>query len=101
MHIAIQSGGTGPNGPWAAHMVASAQLAELSGNTVHTARIVYEPGLMRVYLDDLMAQALEVALDLSDLLDLPDGEAFVGFTAASGGVSQSHSVLSFRFKPAD
>jgi hypothetical protein len=101
VHSAIQSGGTGPNGPWAADRIASAGIAELSSNTVHTARIVYEPGLVRVYLDDLTTPALEVALDLSDLLDLPDGEAFVGFTAASGGVSQSHSVLSFRFKPAD
>jgi hypothetical protein len=100
-HIAVHSGGTGPNGPSAAERIAFSEFPAISANTVHTMRIVYEPGLMLVYLDDLVTPALEVALDLSALLDLPGGEAFIGFTAASGGVSQSHSVLSFHFKPAD
>jgi len=50
----------------------------MSDGNLHTARISYEPGVLRVYLDDLATPALTVPLGDSFLLDL-DSTAATGF----------------------
>jgi hypothetical protein len=96
-HIAVHSAGTGANGPGEAMRLAVAELHEIEMGATHTARIVYEPGLLRIYLDDFSTPALEVAIDISTLLDLPGGTAFAGFTAGTGGAFEGHEVSSFHF----
>lgn len=55
------------------------------------------PGLLTVYLDDATVPVLTAVLNLADTLDLDDGAAWVGFTGATGGLSENHDVLNWSF----
>lgn len=63
---------------------------------VRTVRIEYVPGTLTVYVDDTIA-SLQIPLDLAATLNLPDGRAWVGFSAATSFTTQDHDVLSFTF----
>ncbi len=67
----------------------------------HTAKIVYTPGTLQVFLDDMTTPALEVEMTLTDYMQLTEGKAFVGFTAATGvnwGWA-SHDILNWTLQP--
>ncbi|MEM6571351.1 MAG: PQQ-dependent sugar dehydrogenase [Planctomycetota bacterium] len=96
-HVSVHTGGAGPNS--ASHTVslgASSLLPDLDDDAVHTVRIEYVPGMLQVFVDDTIP-ALQIALDVAATLGLPDGTAWVGFTAATGGTTQTHDVLSWTF----
>ena len=92
-HISIQ-GSVGGGGP--VHADKNYRLAEATSAThpglpasfignetsFHTARVVYEPGLLQVYVDD-METPLEAKINLEDFLNSDDGKAWVGFTAST------------------
>lgn len=66
----------------------------------HTARIVYTPGTLQIYLDD-WESPFEVEIVLEDYIDMEDGRAFVGFTASTNPTYgwASHDILSWTFQP--
>ena len=65
------------------------------------ARVVYAPGALSVFLDDLTNPALTIPnLDLSRLLLLDNGSAWVGFTAGTGAAWENHDILAWQFGPA-
>lgn len=69
----------------------------------HTAKIVYEPGLLKIFLDDMTTPVLELPITLSEYMQFVDGKAFVGFTAATGvdwGWA-SHDILNWTLAPAE
>ena len=115
-HIAVQSCGPDPNtqnhtatcpngSPAELGLVPSSGLGGvvLSDGAVHTAVIDYDgnTNIMHVYLDNLGAPVLTVAnLNLSTLLTLNNGDAWVGFTGATGALTENHDVLSWNFTPA-
>jgi hypothetical protein len=68
-----------------------------SDGRIHTAKIVYIPGKLDVYLDNLQQPSLSVALDLNRLLTLDQGRAWVGFTGSTGADSQRQIILSWSF----
>jgi hypothetical protein len=68
-----------------------------SDGAVHTVKIVYLPGNLRVFLDDLANPVMTVYLNLEKLLNLDNGRAWVGFTAASGSDWQCHDLVSWTF----
>ena len=68
----------------------------LKDGQIHTARVIYKPPLMTVYLDDMLTPLLTAAVNLSSITD-PDGSAFVGFTASTGGGYQNHDLVSWAF----
>ena len=67
---------------------------------VHTARIRFQPPVLSVFLDDSSAPILESVVDLSIVVD-QQGEAWVGFTASTGGGYENHDILNWSFTEAD
>jgi hypothetical protein len=63
---------------------------------VHNATVTYEPGLMHVFLDGLLA--LSVPIDLASTISLAGGsDAFLGFTAGTRFSYQNHDILDFSY----
>lgn len=72
---------------------------KLKDGKEHQARIRFEPPLLTVYLDDRPAPVLRTVVDLRPVLD-PEGKAYVGFTASTGGGWANHDILEWEWRPA-
>lgn len=111
-HISVQSNSADPFGKTGAETYHSLGFTspetqpglpqEFIGDefTRHTARIVYTPGLLQVYVDE-MAEPFEVEVDLTDHIKLDNGKAYVGFTASTGvdwGWA-AHDILNWTLQP--
>lgn len=97
-HVAVHGIDSGSNTSSDATRVAMVDVQSLTASgTVH-ARVEYVPGTLRVYVEDFTTPLIEIALDIETVLDLPDGEAFIGFTASTGGASAIHRLVSFSFQ---
>jgi hypothetical protein len=70
----------------------------LKDAAVHTARVVYEPPVISVYLDDFARPVLRASVDMKTIIDA-SGSAYIGFTAATGAGWENHDVLSWSFDP--
>jgi hypothetical protein len=68
----------------------------LKDQSVHTARILFQPPVLSVFLDDASIPVLESVVDLSIVLDR-EGGAWVGFTASTGGGYENHDILKWSF----
>lgn len=64
---------------------------------IHNLKIRYLPGVLSIYIDDMVTPVLEVPVDLDDVLKLPDGLTWVGFTGATGAATQIQDILSWSF----
>lgn len=64
---------------------------------IHTAEIVYKPGRLQVFLDDLENPLFTVNVDMAVAMNLDQGRAWVGFTAATGADYYNQDVLSWSF----
>lgn len=95
-HIAVQS--KGPSSSRVFLGSANPPFSIQSGG-VHTAQITYEPGTLTVAVDGSATPLLQVSVDLNSLLELSDGHAWVGFTAATGAAWENHDILSWSFRP--
>jgi hypothetical protein len=71
-----------------------------SDGAMHAVRILYVPGNLQVFLDDLKNPVMTVYVNLNKVMDLDDGRAWVGFTAASGADWQNHDLVSWTFRDA-
>lgn len=105
-HVSIQSRGLLPNSPDQQYSLGAANVPNsMSDGSIHTAIINYVaginggPGLMRIYVDDLVNPLVSSSINMSTLLSLDAGTAWVGITGATGGATdvQTHEILSFRF----
>ncbi|MBZ5722427.1 MAG: putative Ig domain-containing protein [Acidobacteriia bacterium] len=109
-HVAVQSCGTGSNtqnhnaicmngNP--ANLGINSNLGAISlfDGTVHTAVVDYDPGTLRVFIDDLGVPVLVINTDLSTLLSLNNGTAWVGFTGATGALTENNDILTWTFTP--
>jgi len=72
----------------------------LKDGKVHTTRIVFQPPVLSVFLDNSIAPVVETKVDLSIATDR-QGRAWVGFTAATGGGWQNHDITSWSFGRTD
>jgi hypothetical protein len=101
-HVSVHTLGLQPNS--ASH---SASLGDtgtglntnMSDGAVHTVRITYASGALKVFLDDLGTPVLQVAVDLASVLSLTQGQAWVGVTSATGEGTENHDLLSWSFAP--
>jgi hypothetical protein len=84
-HVAVHSQGIEPNSANGRAMIESVGLQDvlLYDRSHHMALVRYTPGTLSVFVDDLDAPVLTVQFDLSDALNLADGAAYIGFTAAT------------------
>ena len=81
-----------------ANIIASANKQVVySDGAVHTVRILYIPGNLQVFLNDLENPLMTVYVNLARVMDLDNGRAWVGFTAASGADWQNHDLVSWAF----
>ncbi|MBN1910285.1 MAG: PEP-CTERM sorting domain-containing protein [Pirellulales bacterium] len=101
-HVSVQTAGAAPNSFEPEYALSPGPVFPVffDDEEDHTARIVYVPGTMQVYIDDLATPLLTVSLDLTDvggdnILD-GDGKAWVGFTAATGSYCQNHDLLDWQ-----
>ncbi len=70
---------------------------DFSNGSVHRARILYTPGTFLVFLNNLNTPVLNLNVNLGTLLSLPYGTAWIGFTAGSGGSTESHDILAWSY----
>jgi hypothetical protein len=97
-HLSVQSRGTMPNSADPTYSLGTTTtLPVLSDGAVHRVQITYVPGALTIFLDDFTTPVLTVPVDLATTLGLSDGQAWVGFTAATGGRSQVHDIRAFSF----
>lgn len=96
--ISIQSRGTDSNSPDTAYSMGAASIKEIADGASHQVTIVYTPGIMEVLLDGDLVLSAEVNLGM---LQLDSGNAWVGFTASTGGAfaAESHQIESWAFNP--
>jgi YVTN family beta-propeller protein len=73
---------------------------QLKDQRVHTARILSQPPVLSVFLDDSSAPVLKSVVDLSIVVDRQGG-AWVGFTASTGGGYENHDILNWHFRGTD
>ncbi len=98
VHLSVHTLGPGANSVAESASIASTTtVPNFAGGNVHTARIRYVSGVLSVFVDNLTQPALSVVVALDSLLSLDAGRAWVGFTAATGGLAESHDVLSWDF----
>ena len=109
-HVAFQSlgplanrpehcAGTEFDGTFTNPTLAIATVApDLSNGTTYNARIVYNPGLLQLYLTDFTTPILSANVNLGTLLNLQGGRnAFIGFTSSTGGAWENHDIVSWQF----
>ena len=97
-HISIHTRGVLANNQNENNSLGSvSSIPDFSDGVVHTAKIVYTGTSLGIYLDDLNTPVLTIALSLTNTINLPDGSAWVGFTAGSGGYYENHDILSWAF----
>jgi hypothetical protein len=104
-HVSVHTRGTEPNSANTDFSLGftsqtTPAIPLFADGRVHTTKVAYMPGTLRVFLDDMTKPVLTVPVDLGTKLSLDNGQAWVGLTAATGRRFQAHDILSFSFVPA-
>jgi hypothetical protein len=99
-YVAFRSHGRPADMHWPADRLAFTPhlRVRLRDGKAHTARITFRPPMLAVFLDG--SKVLEAPVDLSIVLD-PQGSAWVGFTASTGGGHENHDILNWTFGGAE
>jgi len=98
-HVGVQSAGLATNNPFSgAYKGAAAIAINLSDGNTHTGRVLYHPGSLSIYVDNLTTPALTVAINLATLLSLDNEKAFVGFTGGGAASFENHFLSSWSFE---
>lgn len=97
-HASIHSSGVATNTPSLANRRAvRAVTTDLQDGFPHRVRVEYAGSLLRVYLDNFDLPILADFVDLTQLLGLNQGRAFVGFTSGTGSAFENHDILDWSF----
>jgi uncharacterized repeat protein (TIGR01451 family) len=97
--ISVQTRGTAPNSADQAYSLGRvAAVPNLKDGAVHMVNIFYQPGVLEIFVDHLTTPALVVPVDLSKVLRLSGGSAWVGFTASTGSAWSTQDILSWEFQ---
>ncbi len=97
-HIGIHTRGPLANDQRESAAIArTSSVADFTDGKIHTVKISYVPGIMRVFLDRFDTPVISTGLNLTNTLYLPNGSAWVGFTASGGGWYENHDILRWAF----
>jgi peptide-N4-(N-acetyl-beta-glucosaminyl)asparagine amidase len=97
-HISVQSAGKEPNSYDHKYSLGVAEnIPKLDDGKSHTLRVDYLPGHMTIAIDG--TEVLDAELDLSTIISIEDGSAWVGFTSATARAWENHDLLSWSFSP--
>jgi hypothetical protein len=97
-HISVHTRGRQPNSPLEIFSLRSTtHIPDMTDGNIHTVEIIYQVGKLSVFMDDLMTPRLMARVDLADILPLKGGQAWVGFTAATGSAVENHDLLNWSF----
>lgn len=97
-HVSVQTLGPGRNtADPAASLATATAIPDLSDGRPHRVVVDYHAGHLAVLLDGLPKPVIDLGVDLAGLFDRCS--AWVGLTAATGGVSEAHIVHSFNLTP--
>jgi len=101
-YIAFRTYGKPAEMRWPAPRVASTRglPIRLKDGKAHTARILFQPPVLSVFLDGSSAPVLESVVDLSIVLD-QQGKAWAGITASTGGSYENHDILGWSYAAED
>jgi lectin family protein len=105
-HISVQTRGQDPNHANTDFSLGFTTQTEpavplFANGAKHTTKLVYKPGNLAIFLDDMTKPLLNVSVDLGTKLRLDEGKVWVGFTAATGRRSQAHDIYTFTFTPSE
>ena len=97
-HVGAQSCGTSAN--TSDHAMCNLSLSAtlpitLTDGANHNVQIIYTPGSMQTTIDGIPVMTTPV--DVSTLLDLPNGTAYVGFTAGAAAGAENSDILRWSF----
>ena len=96
--ISVHTLGTAPNSSSeTASIGATSNIPILANAQTHTARILYTPGTMQIFLDNPNTPVLTVTVNLATKLSLESGAAFPGFTGGTGGFFAVQDILNWSF----
>jgi hypothetical protein len=103
-HISVQTRGQEPNSAHPDFSLGFTTQTEpaipfFADGVKHTTKVVYKPGNLAVYVDDMTTPLLNVAIDLGTALQLDEGNAWVGLTGATGRRFQAHDIYTFSYTP--
>ena len=77
--------------------IGSTTNAVFKDGKVHTVKIAYIPGTLRLFFDQFTTPLLTVSVNLAEEVKLDNGRAWVGFTSATGADYFNHDLLSWTF----
>ncbi|HUR28981.1 MAG TPA: PQQ-dependent sugar dehydrogenase, partial [Planctomycetota bacterium] len=98
LHVSVHSLGQAANSvSESASLAATQAVPDFANGAVHTGRILCQSGVLSVYVDNLAQPVLSATVNLGQLLALDQGRAWVGFTAATGGLAEAHDLLAWHF----
>ncbi|HIK10929.1 MAG TPA: SBBP repeat-containing protein [Oscillatoriaceae cyanobacterium M33_DOE_052] len=96
-HLSVHTGGTGRNSVGITPLGVTSMIPNMSDGEVHTVKVKYIPGTLQIFMDDLSTPVLTVPVDLGNTLNLDNGKAWVGFTAAASAAWENHDILNWTF----
>jgi Bacterial lectin len=100
-HISVHTRGTAPNSvSETASLGQATNIPFMKDGALHTVSINYVPGTLQVFMDNLNSPILTIPnLNLSSLLSLDNGSAWLGFTGGTGATMENHDIYNWQMGP--
>ena len=100
-HVSVHTLGVNPNSAFETASIGwTTQIPGLKDGQWHVVNVHYaaqpQPQLS-IYIDNLTKPVLQVAVNIVTKLQLGDGTAWVGFTGATGGLTEVHDIQNWHF----
>jgi hypothetical protein len=97
-HISLHSAGRMRNNASSSTAYATNHgIPDIKNGKVHKVVVKYIPGRMKVYMNNMDAPVLDVYIDIENTIDLQNGRAWLGITAATGSAKANHDILRWDF----
>lgn len=98
-HLSIQTNGRGTVSRLPMHTIARADHVPRLQNSTRQVKIAYDTKAIKVYIDGKFV--LKRDIDLSKLLELKFGKAWIGFTSATAKAYARQEILDWRWQSVD